>query len=220
MIEAVIFDMDGLLIDSEPLWRMAEKKVFATVDIHLNDEDFDHFMGFKINEVADYWYGKYPWSKKTKVELENEILDELETLIKEQGTVMKGVITLLDFFKNKNISMAIASSSPNRIIQMVVNKLNIRNYFKIIHSAEMEQYGKPHPAVYIHTAKQLNVIEPCCLVFEDSFNGLISAKAARMKTISVPDAKQFDQTRFDIADIKLASLTDFTETHWLQLNKH
>lgn len=220
MIQAVIFDMDGLLIDSEPLWRMAEKKVFATVDIHLEDADFEQFMGFKINEVVEHWMIKKPWKNKTSKEVENGILDELDLLIKEKGKPMRGVYGSLNFFAKKNVPLAIASSSPQRIIQVVIKKLNLQPFFKIIHSAETELHGKPHPAVYINTAKQLSVSEKNCLVLEDSFNGLISAKAARMKTICIPDEKHFTQTRFDIADVKLNSLAEISEDLWINLNKN
>lgn len=219
MIEAVIFDMDGLLVDSEPLWREAEKKVFATVDIHLTDADFEHFMGFKINEVVDFWFQQKSWTVKSKEDVENEILDELEFLIDTQAVAMAGVERWLQFFKAKEIPMAIASSSPTLIITSVLKRLNIGEYFKVVHSAEMERFGKPHPAVYITAAKQLKVNAVNCLVFEDSFNGLIAAKAARMKTVSVPEGKAYDQSRFDIADFKLRSLEEFTEEIWGKLNR-
>ncbi|MBL7891564.1 MAG: hexitol phosphatase HxpB [Bacteroidia bacterium] len=218
MVEAVIFDMDGLLVDSEPLWRAAEKKVFATVDIHLTETDFEQFMGFKINEVVDFWYNHKTWTDKSKTDVENEILDELEFLIDTQARAQPGVEQVINFFEGKKVPLAIASSSPSLIIKSVLKKLNIAQYFKVVHSAEMERYGKPHPAVYLTTARQLQVSPVNCLVFEDSFNGLLAAKAARTKTISVPEGDAYNQTRFDIADFKLRSLTDFTEEHWIKLN--
>jgi HAD superfamily hydrolase (TIGR01509 family) len=219
MIEAVIFDMDGLLVDSEPLWRAAEKKVFETVDIHLTDTDFEQFMGFKINDVVEFWHNHKSWTNKSKADVENEILDELEFLIDTQGGPMAGVEYILDFFQNKKIPMAIASSSPTLIIKSVLKKLNITDRFKVVHSAEMERYGKPHPAVYITAANLLKVSTVNCLVFEDSFNGLIAAKAAKTKTVSIPEGDAYDQSKFDIADFKLRSLTEFTEEHWRKLNK-
>jgi len=219
MIQAIIFDMDGLLVDSEPLWREAEKIVFKTVDIHLSDPDFEHFVGFKINEVVDFWYNHKPWKNKSKSDVENEILDELEFLIDTQAVAKPGVEQIITFFKNKKLPLAIASSSPMVIISSVVKKLEIAHHFKTIHSAETEKYGKPHPAVYLAATRQLNLNPANCLVFEDSFNGLISAKAARTKTVSVPEGDAFNQTRFDIADLKLRSLLDFTEEHWNKLNK-
>jgi HAD superfamily hydrolase (TIGR01509 family) len=218
MIKAVIFDMDGLLVDSEPLWREAEKKVFKTVGIDLKDSDFEHFMGFKINEVIDFWYEHQPWSNKSKKDVENEVLDLLTFLIGMRAESKPGVGKIIHFLESKEVPLAIASSSPAVVINCVLKKLGIAKYFSIIHSAEFELYGKPHPAVYITAAKQLKVSPVHCLVLEDSFNGLIAAKAARTKTISIPEGDGYNQSRFDIADVKLHSLADFTEGHWKKLN--
>jgi HAD superfamily hydrolase (TIGR01509 family) len=218
MIEAVIFDMDGLLVDSEPLWREAEKIVFSSVGINLTESDFEQFMGFKINEVVDFWYKKSPWKTKTRDRVENEILDELDFLIDTRAQPKKGLEHILELFRGKAIPLALASSSPAAIIDAVLKKLSIAQVFRIIHSAEKERFGKPHPAVFLSTARMLNVPAASCLVFEDSFNGLIAAKAARTKTVSIPEPSDFQQTRFDIADLKLRSLADFTEAHWSTLN--
>lgn len=96
-----------------------------------------------------------------------------------------------------------------KIIETVVDKLNIRQYFDIIHSAEFEKYGKPHPQVFISTAKMLNVSPSECLVFEDSLNGVISALAANMKCYAIPELSAFNLDKFIIANKCLSSLEDF-----------
>jgi mannitol-1-/sugar-/sorbitol-6-/2-deoxyglucose-6-phosphatase len=101
----------------------------------------------------------------------------------------------------------------------VLEKLHVSDCFTIVHSAEHEAYGKPHPAVFLTTAEQLGVRPDRCLVIEDSFNGLIAAKAAKMKTIVLPMASQWDETRFDIADIKLHSLSELTAQIWNTLDQ-
>lgn len=217
MIKAVLFDMDGLMVDTEPLWRAAEKVVFAKVNIHLTDNDFDHFVGFKINEVVAHWFKQKPWTTFSEKEIEQQILDELIGLIEKSLEKKEGLDDVLHFFNSKNIPLAIASSSPSRIINAVTKKLAIQSNFKIIHSAEVEEYGKPHPAVYINAAKRLNVDTKECLVLEDSFNGLLAAKAALCKTIAVPELHNYNQTRFDIADFKLKSLKEFNQDIWAKL---
>ena len=94
----------------------------------------------------------------------------------------------------------------------------MENIFRVVHSAEQEEYGKPHPAVFLTTAKHLRISPAHCLVIEDSFNGLIAAKAARMKTVVIPMAEQWNEARFDIADSKLKSLREFSEPEWNHLN--
>jgi len=217
MIEAVIFDMDGLLIDSEPLWRQAEKAAFRKVGIELSDDDCKLTMGNRSNEVVDYWYNLQPWQEMTTDELEKDIISNVTNLIAEKGEQMEGVNYILDFFKNKGLKTAIASSSPKLLIDVVLNKLGIVDSFDVILSAEFEEFGKPHPAVFLSTAKKLNVKPDQCLVFEDSVNGLLAAKSAGMSTVVIPDKENKDDIRFDAADVKLYSLLEFTTSHFEKL---
>ena len=129
-------------------------------------------------------------------------------MIVENAQALAGVYTLLDELKQQNIPMALASSSAMSLIEAVVDKLNIRNYFQLLWSAEYEPFGKPHPGIFITTAKKLGVLPSQCLVFEDSVNGVIAAKAARMKCIAVPDSASLNDPRFAIADITVSSLLE------------
>jgi sugar-phosphatase len=95
------------------------------------------------------------------------------------------------------------------LIEAVVDKLQIRKYFEVLWSAEFEPFGKPHPGIFITTAKKLQVNPIDCLVFEDSINGVIAAKAARMRCIAIPEEATFNDVRFAIADEKLVSLTAY-----------
>ncbi len=220
MIKAVLFDMDGLLIDSEPIWQEVETKVFSTVGINLTEEMCKETMGFRLDEMVAHWYNFKPWSnsKNAIKEIESNILDELVKKILCDAKPMPGVLESIRFFEEKNIPMAIASSSPLMVIEAVVKRFNLNEKFQLLHSAESEKYGKPHPAVYINTAHKLNVLPQESLAFEDSFNGLLSAKSARMKTVAIPDKKEFNNERFSIADFKLKSLLNFKEEHWNALN--
>jgi sugar-phosphatase len=88
----------------------------------------------------------------------------------------------------------------------------------VLNSSEKEEYGKPHPGVYLTTAQKLQTDPRNCLAFEDSFNGAIAAKAARMKVVTVPDPADFNDRRFDFSDLKLSSLLEFTEEKFDLLN--
>lgn len=211
MIKAVIFDMDGLLVNTEPLWRQAEREIFNKVNIQLTDEMCFKTVGLRIDEVVDYWYNKYPWDNIPQQTIVSMILHRMIELIEQQALAMPGVYKLLEYFKHKNIAMGIASASPTQLIESVVNKFNIKNYFHAICSAENEKYGKPHPDIYINTAKKLHVKPYECLVFEDSFNGVIAAKAARMKVIAVPEDVLRGELKFHVADLILNSLEYFTD---------
>jgi len=213
VIKAAIFDMDGLLINSEPFWQEAEKLVFAIVGIKLTTAMCEQTMGLRIDEVVRYWYNQKPWSNYSLIEIENQIMDEVEKLITLKGEQLEGVDYIINFFKEKQIPMAVASSSKMKIINTVMRKLNLAEKFNIIHSAEFEPFGKPHPGIFITTAEKLNVKPEDCIVFEDSFNGLIAAKAARMKAVAIPDKSLYDQQKLCIADLKLRSLMEFNESH-------
>lgn len=218
MIKAVIFDMDGLLIDSEPFWREAEIYSFGKIGIPLTEAMCEQTMGLKIEEVIAHWLGLYQKQNEDVTKLQNEIVKGVQQLILEKGKPMEGVGYILDHFKRNNYKIGLASSSFLDTIEIVLAKLSIKNYFEVIHSAEFEPYGKPHPSVFLSAAKKLDVAPTECVVFEDSFNGLIAAKAARMKTVGIPDRLVRDEPKYIIADVKLNSLLEFNEGHLTQLN--
>jgi len=206
--DLVIYDMDGLIINTEPFWREAEIKVFGTVGLQLTDADCIETTGFRFDEVVDYWWQRQPWQGKSKQQIHDEVIDEMEKYITHHAIEMEGVRESLAYFKASGIRIALASSSAMRLIKATVTKLGIEDYFELLVSAEHETYGKPHPAVFLRTAETLKVSPHKCLVLEDSFYGLLAAKAAKMKCILVPDAIHYDDPRFAIADWKLKTLKD------------
>ena len=218
MIKAVIFDMDGLLINSEPFWREAEKEVFALVNIHLTDEMCFKTVGLRIDEVVDYWHEQFPWSNYLKSDIRDRIIHRVIELVIEKGEKLPGVDQTIHFLKNKNLPLGIASASHHTIIKSVVKKLNLEQHFQVIHSAEKETFGKPHPAVYLSAAGMLGVKPHECLVFEDSFNGVIAARAARMKVIAVPEDIHYGEMHFHAANLILKTLEEFNDDVFAKLN--
>jgi mannitol-1-/sugar-/sorbitol-6-/2-deoxyglucose-6-phosphatase len=211
MIKAVIFDMDGLLIDSEPLWWDAEIEVARTVGLKLTKEQALETTGLKVDKIVDHWFNKKPWTTPSKKEIEKALVKNLIARVKREGKEKAGATQILELMKRKKIKIALASSSLMSIIDAAVEKLGIRKYFDELYSAEFEEHGKPHPGVYITTAKMLDVAPEDCLAFEDSFNGLLAAKSARMKCVCVPDEMFSDHPKLAIADLILPSLFDFKE---------
>lgn len=220
MIKAIIFDMDGLLIDSEPFWREAEIIEFAKVGIHLTEEITMQTMGLRVNEVVDYWYKQHPWdlTENPLQTVGNRIVDHVIRFVNSEGKPLEGVSDILAFFANKSVKLALASSSDMHLIDAILDKLKIKDRFEAIHSAQFEQNGKPHPAVFLTTAERLGISPQDCLVLEDSVNGVIAAKAARMKCVAVPEAAMQGDKRFAIADAVLQSLMEFDDALWEKLN--
>lgn len=218
MIKAVIFDLDGLLIDSEPLWQEAEILVFKQVNLVLTSELCRQTQGLRIDEVVDYWYQQYPWTNLSKLEVEELIVSKVIELIHLKGQPLPGVAQAIAFVQSQNVEIALASSSSLKIIQAALQKLNLTEVFLEIYSAESEDFGKPHPGVYLTTAQKLDILPQFCLALEDSLNGVLAAKAAQMKCIAIPEALQQQNPKFAIADQILKSLEELNESVWNNLS--
>jgi sugar-phosphatase len=216
-MQAVIFDMDGTLIDSEPMWKEAEKKVFSSVGVNVSEELSINTASMTTTEVTHFWYNHYPWSGKSLKQVENEVIDGVEILISEKGKPMVGVKEILDFFYNREIKIGLSTNAPYRLISVVLNKLGISDYFDAISSSEQELKGKPDPAVYLSTIKKLKVSPSRCIAFEDSLSGIVAAKKANMKIVAIPPSLEFTSKKFDISDLRLKALSDFKDHHLEQM---
>ena len=224
MINAVIFDFDGLLADSERLWRITERAVFAELGIHLTEDDCLQTTGMRIEEVIRHWYKLFPWTSPSMVEVQEILLDEMVKIFQRESEPKPGAAQTLSFIfqqrrrDGSQIPLAIASSSPCRLLEAAILRFGWQGIFRVIHSAQDEAYGKPHPAVFLTAAAKLNTPPEECLAFEDSIPGLIASKAARMKCVAVPEAHNLSDLRYALADAVLPSLTEFTPDLWIKLN--
>lgn len=207
--DAVIFDMDGVLIDSEPLWKIAMEEVFHALGSTLKKEDFQKTVGLRIDEVVHFWNHHENWGISNESEIEEAIIVKMIELISKNAQPLSGVIETLTFLKNKGIKIGLATSSSSRLIKVVLAELNIARFFNFVHSAENEAYGKPHPAVYIKVAEKLNVSPTKSLVIEDSFNGVIAGLAAKMKVVCIPEKTHFPNQRLAVADFHFETMNDF-----------
>ncbi len=207
--------MDGLLVDSEPHWRIMEREVFDTVGLYLTDEQCKQTTGLPILDVVRYWFVRAPWSSeaaggRSHEALADAITEGVHERIAHLAEPMPGAIDTLNFFVSRGIPTAIASASPMSLIEVVVKRLGIGDSLTLWHSATLEARNKPAPDVYLGTARKLNILPANCLAFEDSGNGLKSAHAAGMRTVAVPGAFEYDDPKFEIASVKLPALTAFS----------
>lgn len=209
MLRAILFDMDGLLIDSEPLWHEAEVYGFGLAGLRLTPEQCLETTGLRVDEVVRFRYAQRPWAAPDQETVTAAIVERLVALVQSQGALKPGVAEALACAHGSGARIALASSSPYVIIDAVLDTLGLRCAFEVIHSAEEEARGKPEPDVYLTAARKLGVDPAGCLALEDSPNGVLAAKAAGMKCIAVPEPVLRNDPRLARADAILGSLLEF-----------
>ncbi len=203
-IKAVIFDMDGVLIDSEPMWQEAQIESLASFGVGITRQDCEQMtMGKRVDEIARTWCEAYSLSVSVQA-LETMILTKLCQRISTDGAAMIGVYEALDYFSSQGLKIALATSSNHVVIKAVFDRLQLWEKFSVVCSAEDEEYGKPYPDVYLTAARKLQIITTECLVIEDSFTGLTAAKRANMRTYLV--SPYCEQSKFSIADGRYVNL--------------
>ena len=214
---AAIFDMDGLLVDSEPLWGRAELELLGALGVPIAGTDPRRTKGVFVGEVTRYWYDRFPWDGPSTDEVARDIVDRVFDLVAQEGRLQPGVDRAISLCRDHGLVLALASSSEHRLISLVLDRFGLATHFALVHSAEEELYGKPHPAVFLTAASRLGVAPDRCLVWEDSPAGVLAAKAARMTCVAVPSVEERGQPAFAIADAVLGSLEDADEELWRRL---
>ena len=184
---AVIFDMDGVLVDSEPLWHVAETAAFAAVGVTLTEADCLQTTGLRVDAVVDYWFARHPWPSPPPAAVAADIVARMVALLRAEAAPMPHAVDAVRFVHARGVPLAVASSSSRVLIDAVLDRLGIADAFTLVRSAETEPFGKPHPGVYLSTAAALGVAPGECVAIEDSGNGIRAAVAAGMYTIAVPD---------------------------------
>lgn len=216
-LNTVIFDMDGLLIDSEPLWDEAATEVFLNYGVRLTPEQYATTTGLRTREFIQWWFSMYKIPAEHIEAAEQAVINRVIELVQQKGKPMPGIEHIFNFFTDRKFKIGLASSSPHRLIDTVTELLQIRSCIQVCSSGAELPYGKPHPQVYLNCAAALGVAPMQCLCFEDSFYGMIAAKAARMKCVVVPESKHAKDGRWNAADLKIASLQNFNELLLLTL---
>ncbi|MBW4030960.1 MAG: hexitol phosphatase HxpB [Acidobacteria bacterium] len=212
-IEATLFDMDGLLIDSEILWHEAEVEIFGALGVDLQEATDRSTKGLFVAEVVDYWYGRYPWNGPSRSDVVAMLLSRVGELVESKGRLLPGAVRAIELTSRRG-PVALASSTPLALIERSLAHFGLGDCFASLHSAQFEPYGKPHPAVFLTAAASLGVPPERCLVMEDSAAGVLAAKAGRMTVVAVPTPSDREFAAFALADLLLGSLEELTEA-WL-----
>lgn len=199
--------MDGLLVDSETLWRKAHMNVLADEGFKVTYEEVQAFAGIATENVVAFWQKRFGWNPKLNQEIIQKIVDYVGEEAKASIKTMPGAYEAIDLFKKHDLPLGVASSSQPHLMKIFLDELNISKDIVVSRSAHFEKHTKPFPDVYLTTARMLGVEPANCLVFEDSLPGVKSAKAAGMKCVAVPEPP-YDNADFSEADLIVSSLLD------------
>jgi sugar-phosphatase len=213
--------MDGLLIDSEVLWHEAEVEILGDqLGVPLDRDGWRTTKGMFVREVTEHWYGISPWVGPSPAEVAVAIVDRVIDLIVSKGSLKPGATGAIDLCAGRGWPLAVASSSEYRLIDAALEHFGLRDRFVLVHSAEDEEYGKPHPAVFLTAASKLGAPPKRCVVWEDAPAGVVAAKAASMGCIAVPEPGEGGQTAFGLADLVVDSLADVDAASLDEVARH
>lgn len=210
MIEAVVFDLDGVMIDSQPYWQDAQLEILSQVGVPITRQDTIDTTGMRIDQIVGMCYAESPWDSISCDEVCSRILDRVTELVCQHKPAMPDLNHAIGICQQLGVKLAIASSSPMNLIDATVEALNLDGVFEVKSSGAQLRHGKPHPEVYLNACEALGIPPAQCVAIEDSFVGLLAAKAASMKAIVVPEFTAANDKRFVIADQQLGSLGELT----------
>lgn len=206
MIRAVIFDMDGVMIDSEPIWEKTEKILLKRRGINYEPAYREKIVGLNQRDSALLLKETFGLPESIE-ELIEERISILLDLYKKELKPIPGLIHLLEQLKGNGFLIALASSSPLRVINFVLDQFSLKGFFSAIVSGEMVERGKPYPDIYLYVVDKLRVTPNECVVIEDSINGVRAAKRAGMRCIAIPD-RRLPLDKFMEADVVVDRLSE------------
>ncbi len=196
MIKAIIFDMDGVIIDSEPIHKQVERSIFERLNIEVSEEEHNSYVG----KTSMGMWNEIKFKHNLKEDISSEEIVRLEVdryiehlLADDDIKPINGVREFINELHIDDIKLALASSAVRKSIETVINLFELEEYFGISISGEDIENGKPFPDIFLKAAKELGVKPMECVVIEDSKNGVMAAKAAGMKCIGFKNPNSGDQ---------------------------
>jgi HAD superfamily hydrolase (TIGR01549 family) len=210
MKKVFIFDMDGVLVDSEPIYLGIHKSYFESLGIFMTDEDIHKLTGMTARRIYSDAKEKYNLTETVDNLINNElkiIESHFESLT---GLVpVEGIPETLEKLKSKNITVGLASSNTRSMINILTRKTDIAGYFDFMISGEDVSEGKPNPEIFLKVAEHFGESPDDCLVIEDSFNGVTAAKKAGMYCVGYRNPNSGNQN-ISAADL---IINHFEELH-------
>jgi len=185
MYQAIIFDMDGLMIDTEPLYWQVGREIAGRYGTVCTDQTLRKMMGRERLDAMRIYATECGITRATA----QELLDEREIMMVDRFAAgvepMAGLVEILDRFQGR-LKFAVATSSPKKFTDVLLPSLKLQSYFQVIQSADDITHGKPHPEIYLKTAARLYVQPNRCIVLEDSIAGATAGHRAGAYVIAIP----------------------------------
>ncbi len=198
-VQGIIFDMDGLMFDTERLGYFLWKKAVEEFGVNLTEDIFLETIGVSIQktkEIHEKYFGKdYPFEEiyKREIKLTEEYIEKNGVPIKD------GLLDLLQFLEGKHLKKAVATSTERKNTEYLLEKAKIKEKFDAIICGDDISKSKPEPDIFLCTAQKLNVNPKECIVLEDSDAGILAAKRAHMIPILIPDFKKPSSETIEMA---------------------
>jgi HAD superfamily hydrolase (TIGR01509 family) len=205
---AVIFDLDGVLADSEPWWNQIDAKLLAEYGVMYHGEYHENVLGVSYRLAVKFYKNAF------------NISAPVEDLMRRRGEIateffanwvglFQSAKTTLEELRQFELRLAVATSSVSASALPFLERTGIRSSFEVIVTGDEVQHGKPHPDIYIRTAEKLGISPGACLVIEDSLSGVAAAKTANMRVAAVPDTRFVSPREYKKeADYVLGSLSE------------
>ncbi len=201
MIQGAIFDLDGLLVDTQKIYQIGMKEIGKKYEIAMTDSLAKEYTGASPDHIAKEIELKFSVDGVAYI---NDVLEYVAKQELNDLSLKPGVKEMLTYLQSFKIPMAVASGSPRALIDRNLKLVDIDAYFSVIVSTQEVEHGKPAPDIFLEAAHRLNVDPKHCFVFEDAINGVHAGVSAGCKTIMIPDRlkpeKDFYKTTYGIFD--------------------
>lgn len=181
--KAVIFDMDGVIVNSLGFWKRTEEKMLQKFGIIKDLSTFKVTESMSTKEAILFWLTKYPQDNITSTDIEQFAIDEMLLLIRSNDCINNEIQSLILKLNRQSYLLGLATNSPKKIMEAVLEKANLKTIFNVIVTADDVKQVKPNPEIYLKTAQLLNISPNECIVVEDSDYGIQAAKNAGMDVI-------------------------------------
>ena len=205
---AVIFDLDGVLADSEPWWNQIDAKLLAEYGVSYRGEYHRNVLGVSYRLAVEFYKNAF------------HISASVEELMRRRGEIATDFFanrvdlfpfakTTLEQLREMKLPLAVATSSVSASARPLLDRTGIRSLFSVVITGDEVQQGKPHPDIYLRAAKKLGISPEACLVIEDSLAGIAAGKAANMRVAAIPDRRFVDPREYEKeANYVLGSLSE------------